>query len=84
MSTPQPRIYSYTRYSFRRQARGDSTRRQVEAADAWALQHGKGMPLDISLREPRAVSAYRGHNARVGALANFFRAIKAGEIAPGS
>ena len=84
MGTIQPRIYSYTRYSIRRQARGDSTRRQFEAADAWALQHGQGMPLDISLREPRDVSAYRGYNAKAGSLAKFFHAIKAGEIAPGS
>lgn len=80
----KPKIYSYTRFSYRLQARGDSTRRQIEATEQWVQREGKGMPLDTSLREPRDVSAFRGYNAKAGSLAKFLQAIADGQVARGS
>lgn len=62
-----PRVISYTRFSTRRQAAGDSYRRQTEAALRWCKEHGH--ELDTTLRlEDLGVSGYSGANAKRGAL----------------
>jgi DNA invertase Pin-like site-specific DNA recombinase len=43
---PVPRVYSYTRFSTPEQASGDSYRRQLDAAKAWAAK--EGLVLDES------------------------------------
>src|SRR5689334_601218 len=78
-----PRAYSYLRFSTPDQLKGDSYRRQTQLANAYALQHG--LELDSSLTfEDLGVSAYRGRNAKTGALRAFLDAVDAGVIAPGS
>lgn len=79
----QPKAYSYLRFSTMEQGGGDSYRRQTEAAQRWATVNG--MVLDETLRmEDRGVSAFRGKNARTGALGAFLRAIEDGEVPEGS
>ena len=78
-----PRAYSYLRFSSRAQADGDSIRRQTEASRDYARQHG--FVLDESLRiNDYGVSAYNGQNVKSGALGEFLREVKAGNVPRGS
>jgi DNA invertase Pin-like site-specific DNA recombinase len=77
------KAYSYVRFSTPDQARGDSYRRQTEAAARYAASHN--LELDGSLNlEDLGVSAYRGANVETGALGGFFRAIEDGVVQEGS
>jgi DNA invertase Pin-like site-specific DNA recombinase len=78
-----PKIYSYTRFSSEHQRRGDSVRRQIEAAELWSQTEGNGLELDTSLRD-EGVSGFYGRNAEVGALGTFLKAIRDGQVAAGS
>lgn len=79
----QPRVYSYARWSTPEQAKGDSFRRQNDAARKWAEK--RGLKLDESLRiTDEGVSAYRGGNALDGGLSRFLDACRGGRIEPGS
>jgi DNA invertase Pin-like site-specific DNA recombinase len=78
-----PKAYSYLRFSTPEQSKGDSRRRQTEAAEAYAARHG--LVLDTSLTfQDLGVSAYRGKNAETGRLGDFKRAVEDGLVAPGS
>lgn len=76
-----PVAYSYIRMSRPEQLRGDSLRRQLEAARKWAAE--RGVELDEGLRDI-GVSAYKGKNRTEGALAGFLALVEAGKIARGS
>jgi DNA invertase Pin-like site-specific DNA recombinase len=79
----KPKVYSYSRWSTPEQAKGDSSRRQAEAAARWAAKHG--YELDERLRiTDEGVSAYRGSNAQDGGLGRFIEACRRGLIDPGS
>jgi DNA invertase Pin-like site-specific DNA recombinase len=78
-----PKIYSYTRFSSKKQRHGDSVRRQIDAIEEWAKNEGGKLTLDTSLRD-EGVPGYMGRNAKVGALARFLKAIEEGMVAPGS
>tara|TARA_R110002012_G_scaffold304340_2_gene507786 strand:+ start:1287 stop:2981 length:1695 start_codon:yes stop_codon:yes gene_type:complete len=73
--------YSYIRFSTKRQALGDSLRRQVESTRAYADKHG--LVLDESFRDP-GKSAFRGEHAKTGALGRFLASVEKGLIEPGS
>lgn len=73
--------YSYERFSDAAQGKGDSTRRQTSAAEAYA--DANGLTLDDSLRD-RGVSAYRGDNRQTGALSRFLAMILEGHVVAGS
>jgi DNA invertase Pin-like site-specific DNA recombinase len=73
--------YSYIRMSRPEQMRGDSLRRQVEAANAWA--EARGVRIDESIRDI-GVSAYRGRNRTEGALGAFLKLVTDGVVVPGS
>jgi DNA invertase Pin-like site-specific DNA recombinase len=79
-----PKVYSYTRWSTPEQAKGDSLRRQTEAAAKWAAR--RGLVLDESLAiTDEGRSAYRGGNAEGDAgLSRFLEACRRGLIEPGS
>ena len=63
------------------QITGDSLRRQIAAADAYALRKG----LEIEQRfDDIGVSGFRGKNAQIGALKNFLEQVESGKIAQGS
>ncbi|SFM30692.1 recombinase family protein [Methylobacterium pseudosasicola] len=76
-----PVAYSYIRMSRPEQLRGDSLRRQLEAARKWAV--GRGIELDEGLRDI-GVSAYRGKNRTEGALGAFLSMVEDGRVARGS
>lgn len=73
--------YSYIRFSRPEQMRGDSLRRQLEKARAWAAE--RGLVLDDRLRD-LGVSAFRGKNRIEGALAGFLKLVEDGKVARGS
>jgi DNA invertase Pin-like site-specific DNA recombinase len=73
--------YSYIRFSRPEQMRGDSLRRQLEKARAWAAE--RGLTLDDSLRD-LGVSAYRGKHRTEGALSRFLDLVNSGKVPKGS
>jgi DNA invertase Pin-like site-specific DNA recombinase len=76
-----PLAYSYLRMSSAEQLKGDSLRRQLQRSRAYAEAHG--LTLDESLRD-LGVSAFRGKNRAVGALASFLRLVEDGSVPRGS
>src|SRR3954468_1191676 len=79
----RPKAYSYIRMSTEGQLRGDSLRRQVDRSRAYAAEHG--LDLDETTRfNDIGVSAFRGKNLKVGALAQFLEAVRTEKIARGS
>src|SRR5688500_10462942 len=80
---PGVRVYSYIRFSTPEQALGDSERRQLDKARAWAEKHGN--EFDDSLRiADRGRSAYKGDHRKKGALGEFLERVRTGEVTPGS
>lgn len=79
----KPKAYSYLRFSTAQQMEGDSFRRQTALAVDYAKAND--LELDEDLRfQDLGISAYRGNNAKVGALSLFLRAVEDGMIAPQS
>ena len=77
------KAYSYVRMSTDTQLKGDSLRRQKEKSAAYAREHGFQLVEDFDLHDI-GVSAFRGKNAREGALSTFLAAAKQGLIPLGS
>ncbi|MCG5246896.1 recombinase family protein [Methylorubrum sp. B1-46] len=75
------KAYSYIRFSRPEQLRGDSLRRQTEAANKWAAK--RGVVIDESLRD-LGVSALRGANRIKGALGRFHDLVEKGQVPAGS
>jgi DNA invertase Pin-like site-specific DNA recombinase len=65
------------------QLKGDSRRRQLEASRAYAESEGLALADDAQL-EDIGISAYRGANARDGALGQFLAAVRSGSVERGS
>lgn len=84
MTAPaRPKAYSYLRFSTPEQEKGDSFRRQTQLAEEYAQRHG--LELDVGLTfQDRGVSAFRGKNARQGALRAFLDLAEEGIIQEGS
>ncbi len=78
-----PKAYSYLRFSTPEQMKGDSFRRQTDAAQKYAHEHG--LELDDKLTfQDLGVSAFRGSNLEDGQLGAFLRAVQEGKVEPGS
>ncbi len=77
--TKTPKAYSYVRFSTPEQMKGDSLRRQTEMAADYAERHGLELDNGLSLHD-LGVSAFRGTNARTGALGQFLKAIDDGLV----
>src|SRR5262245_39471853 len=75
-------VYSYIRFSSRKQIQGDSLRRQAEAGEEWIKKHGH-VEAALTLQD-LGVSAFRRRNKQRGALRTFLDAIESGQIKPGS
>lgn len=73
--------YSYIRFSRPEQMRGDSLRRQTEAANKWAEENG--VTIDESLTD-LGVSGFRGLNRTRGALGRFHALVESGKVERGS
>ena len=80
-----PIAYSYTRFSSEKQAKGDSLRRQTAMAENYIRAHPE---LDLELSpmslSDEGMSAYKGANAKRGALSAFMRAVDDDEVKSGS
>jgi DNA invertase Pin-like site-specific DNA recombinase len=81
--TNEPKAYSYLRFSTPEQMRGDSFRRQTEAAQTYADRHGLDLDDELTFRD-LGVSAFRGTNVIEGALGQFIEAVDSGRVRPGS
>lgn len=78
-----PKVYSYIRFSTPEQEKGDSLRRQIEAAEKYAQEHG--LELDTTLKlQDLGFSAYKGEHRTKGALGQFLQLVEEGRIKPGS
>ncbi|HCO55170.1 MAG TPA: recombinase family protein [Pelagibacterium sp.] len=75
------KAYSYIRFSSPEQAKGDSLRRQLEAARRWCVE--RGLELDDTLRD-LGRSAFKGRHAQFGALRAFLDLVEQGEVPQGS
>jgi len=75
-------VFSYIRFSTKKQLEGDSLRRQVEDGEAWISRNSHTL-ADMKLRD-LGVSAFRGRNKHTGALSKFLDAIRSGRVQPGS
>ena len=78
-----PKVYSYARWSTLEQAKGDTKRRQFEAARQWAIERGYDFDHTHCITDAGR-SAYRGDNALDGGLSCFLAACRSGLIAQGS
>jgi DNA invertase Pin-like site-specific DNA recombinase len=67
--------YSYLRFSTAEQAASDSRRRQHAMAEQYAADHHLKLDRQLSFRD-LGVSAFRGRNAKEGALRAFLDAIE--------
>ena len=76
-----PKAYSYIRISSKEQRKGRGEERQLEAAQAYAAQHG--LDLDDSHRD-LGKSGYHGDHVKRGHLGAFLELVAAGEIPVGS
>jgi DNA invertase Pin-like site-specific DNA recombinase len=78
--------YSYLRFSSADQAKGDSIRRQTEAAADWCKRNSIALDASLTLRD-EGVSAFRGKNREnpdVHGMACFLQAVKTGRVPAGS
>jgi DNA invertase Pin-like site-specific DNA recombinase len=78
-----PTAYSYIRFSTKKQADGDSLRRQTEKARTYARKYGLTLDEKLSYQD-LGVSAYDRSNAERGQLAAFLQAVDDGVVKPGS
>ncbi|MHA6136677.1 recombinase family protein [Pseudomonas mohnii] len=81
-----PKAYSYIRFSSPEQSRGDSQRRQREAAAKYAEEHSLDLVLDNDYQFfDSGISAYTGKNVTdEGKLRRFYDYVKSGKIETGS
>ena len=77
------KAYSYLRFSTPEQRKGDSFKRQADLATDYAVRHGLELDASLTLHD-LGVSAFRGRNAKTGALRSFLDAVHDGLIAEGS
>src|ERR1700690_1564523 len=73
--------FSYLRFSTPEQSAGDSHRRQLAMAEKYAADHRLRLDQSLSFRD-LGVSAYRGKNAKDGALRAFLDAIEHNLVPP--
>jgi DNA invertase Pin-like site-specific DNA recombinase len=77
------KAYSYIRFSSLEQKKGHSLKRQAEASAAYCEAHGLTLDTKLKLTD-EGISAFKGRNKDEGALAEFLRLARRGDVAPGS
>src|SRR5690242_11162773 len=77
------KAYSYWRFSHRRQASGDSKRRQNDAAIEACKENNWELDTKLTFAD-EGVSAFRGKNLKSGKLAAFLDAVDTGRVEKGS
>jgi DNA invertase Pin-like site-specific DNA recombinase len=83
MMKKAPKAYSYVRFSTPEQMKGDSLRRQTEAAARYAKLHGLELDDTLTFRD-LGVSAFRGGNEEIGHLGEFLAFVESGDVPQGS
>lgn len=83
IKTLNPLAYSYLRISTDLQQKGHGRKRQLEASRAYAEANGLEF-ADGGELEDIGISAFKGANAREGALGGFLEAVRSGRVQPGS
>jgi len=81
--TPQPKVYSYLRFSSPDQLKGDSLRRQLDRSRQWCKENGLTLDESLTMKD-LGLSAYTGQHRTKGALGGFLRGVESGTIQPGS
>lgn len=81
--TNRAKAYSYVRFSTPEQAKGDSFRRQTDAAEKYAALHGLDMDTKFTFHD-LGKSAFRGGNMADGMLGEFLSYVKSGDVEQGS
>ena len=76
------KAFAYVRFSTKQQEEGNSTARQLEAAEKYADEHG--LDLDTTSYHDKGVSAFKGLNLQDGRLGVFLNAVELGQIPRGS
>lgn len=76
-------VYSYSRFSDPRQAKGSSLERQAAYAARWAAEHGLTLDESLTLQD-EGLSAYHQRHVKSGALGVFLAAVESGKVPPGS
>jgi len=82
MNNQQPTVYSYVRFSTKKQEDGSGQARQESSAAKWCAERGYRLFQNYA---DLGVSAYEGKNASADCqLGKFLELIRDGKIAPGS
>lgn len=76
------KVYSYLRFSSKKQEYGDSKNRQATKALEYCRKHG--LTLETTTYEDLGVSAWKGKNFTEGALGAFMKAVDEGKVPRGS
>jgi hypothetical protein len=78
--------YSYLRFSTKKQERGDSIRRQIEARDLWLKRHPLVTLAPDGAYEELGTSSFRGKHRLDDktALKQFINAVESGRVKPGA
>lgn len=79
----KPRVYSYLRFSRPEQSEGDSERRQVDKARAYAKHRGLEFDEGLTIAD-RGLSGFHGTHRKKGALGVFLASVAAGNVPRGS
>lgn len=77
------KVYSYLRFSSKRQEKGQSIERQSNAAELWAREHGYVLDTALSMSD-HGLSAYHQRHVKNGALGVFLKAVEDGMVTRGS
>lgn len=78
-------VYSYVRFSSKKQEKGDSLRRQSTGGEEWIARNAdKGYVAARLTLHDIGVSAFRGKNKHTGALKLFLQEIESGRVQPGA
>ncbi len=72
------KVYSYLRFSSKKQELGSSKARQLSMSEKWTAE--KGLSIENAFAD-LGVSAYKGKHREEGALADFLAMVKDGRIA---
>jgi len=78
-----PLVISYTRFSTKRQAKGQSYQRQTSMALDWCKERGHQLDDTWCFHDP-GVSGWSGENARSGELSVLLKLVEDGKIPRGS
>lgn len=77
------KVYSYARFSGKKQAKGQTVERQSNYAEVFAREHGLTLDTALSMFD-KGLSAYHERHVKTGALGVFLKTIDDGKVEPGS